>query len=570
MPIERAPSRFHSRPRAAHLVVSIPRHYLSPTEEEPDRRRTIVRDGELLIGYPAEVWATMAPSELEEIRREEVKVGAGIVRVGTGPEWKARVSGFGYLEFDEEGIPRVVPAVAVSSNRLAAQLDLRRPTGDEPPLQVPEVYAAIRASGISHGLSVRHVQAAWRLFDKKGNLASPLRIATGVAPIKRHDGTIEWEVGTSRSAGSAADECGQIDFHERQYVQNVSTGQRLGIMLGAVDPEPGIGVDGVEIPTKEKPVPPPKLGIGIESKKIDDGSTLLVAQFEGMLVLDKNGIPTVVEHLEVPGDVDFETGNIDARGNVVIRGTIRSEFRVRTTGDLTVHGMVEAAHLDVGGNLVVEKGILGDEGAIVEVVGDVTVRYCQNARLRCGGSVKILDSDTNSDIRCEGLLDATEGRGRLRGGRYSARAGIAAREIGSEMGVPTSASVGGDGKTEAEIAAVRDKLTAVCARMRFGRRADHPVARKTIGSGREEFPRRRPKIARDLATRESALKAKLRRLERLCGGGSGHAASLTVLVAVYQGVEITVQGKVVDVSATTTGRRFMLDPETREVEAQLL
>jgi uncharacterized protein len=549
--------------------VQNPRHYLCPTEEAPDRRRLVVRDGDLLIGYPAKAREAMSPEEIDALRREEVVWGAGIERGGSGLEWRATVSGFGYLEFDERDVPRVVPAITIDSARLAAHLDLRQATGDEAPIQVPEIYAALRATGVCHGLSVRHVQAAWRLFQKSGSLASPLRIASGTVPIKARKGEVVWEIEVGQSTGSVNAVHGQIDFHERQYVQSVRAGQRLGVWKGAMNPEPGIGVDGEEIGIAEKPPPPLKLGAGLVAEEKEPGLTLILVAIDGMFIVDTNGAPSVVDQLEIPGDVDLETGNIDARGSVVVRGSVRPEFHVKTTGDLTIRGMIEAASLTVGGNLVVEKGILGAEGESIIVKGDVTARYCQNADIRCGGSVKLLDSDTNSVIRCEGELQAVDGRGRLRGGEYSAREGISTRELGSELGAPTKASVGGDGTIESDLKTLRGKLMDVRARMRMGRRTEPPLSRKVTGRGKSDFCRKRPKIARDLARQEAALRAKLRRLEKQCGGG-GEGVALTVLGAVYIGVEITVQGRILCIPGSITGRRFILDPQTLSIDAQLL
>ncbi|MEW6071215.1 MAG: FapA family protein [Planctomycetota bacterium] len=549
--------------------MKLPRHFLCPTEEDPDRRRLIVRDGELVIGILEEVRAALSAEEATTLRQEEVRCGPGIERVGQALEWRARVPGFGYLELDEAGVPRIVPAVTVSEDRLVALLDLRLPAGDEQAIHLMEIFRAIRAAGIVHGYASGLVQGAWKMFQRDGALPHRVRFAFGTRPLPGHDGRFEWEIDVERRVGEVDSDQGRIDFYERRFVANVRAGQRLGVWHPAVAATPGRGVDGTEIPAAAGPRPIAlAVGSNLAVQEAENGASVLLAEADGMLVFDDRGVPRIIDTLEVPGDVDLETGNIDATGSVVVRGSIRSELRVTASRDLHVHGTIEAADVEVGGSLVVDGGIVGDKGCRITAEEDVTIRRCQNATIKSGRDVRILDSDLNSTIECKGNLIATEGRGRLRGGTYVAGGEITVREAGSELGAPTVLSVGLESEEDRRLEAVRQALQGVWARMRLARRLEAPMSRKMEEGGGIAAGRRRPKIHRDLLRREAALKAKLATLEARCS--QLRECRVTVLGQIHPGVLIVVNGKRFRVKGLTPGRRFQLDPLTREIEAQLL
>lgn len=61
----------------------------------------------------------------------------------------------------------------------------------------------------------------------------------------------------------------------------------------------------------------------------------LIATMDGHLEYS-NGAFYVRPVLEIRGDVDYSTGNIDFIGDVQIAGDVRENFSVRATGSITV------------------------------------------------------------------------------------------------------------------------------------------------------------------------------------------------------------------------------------------
>ena len=60
---------------------------------------------------------------------------------------------------------------------------------------------------------------------------------------------------------------------------------------------------------------------------------------------------------EVDGDVDVSIGNISFVGSIIVRGTIRSGFKVEAEGDIEVWGNVEAATVQSQGNVIIRGNI---------------------------------------------------------------------------------------------------------------------------------------------------------------------------------------------------------------------
>ena len=85
--------------------------------------------------------------------------------------------------------------------------------------------------------------------------------------------------------------------------------------------------------------------------------------------------------LEIQGDVDYSTGNIDFSGDVHICGDVRENFTVHAQGTVTVDGLVEAATVEAGGDLVIARGVVGDGRALLKSNG--CVRLCERGHL-CG------------------------------------------------------------------------------------------------------------------------------------------------------------------------------------------
>lgn len=532
------------------------RHYLCPSAEDPDRRKTIVRDGEVLIGPMSGHVTKLDASVVNELRNADVPIGEGVQHDPVSLQWRARVPGFGYLEVEEDGRLIVVPAVKISEDRLRATIDLRAPTGNEQPISRYEYDVAIESSRIRFGLAKGRVEATWKIYESSGALPGPMQIAAGTPPQPGVGARVKYFLDIERDTGSVYDTEGQIDFREQHQIINVHRLQELGRWRRRIEPIPGQGVDGKEILTSKASADTPlRVGENIIKREERDGSVLLLSEIEGVLLISESGTPSVTDTVHISEDVDLSTGNVVANGTVIVDGSVRSGFRVDASKDIIVRGIVEGAELRAGGSVKVEEGLIGEEDLKVIAGGDVTVKYSQNAWIEAKGDVEIQGSETASRIECRGSITATEGKGRLQGGRYRAGGSIVVQELGSELGVPTFASAGVDPLNEREAKKILKALRELSAEERKQRQAATTVA---VSSGKA------PIKTGDIARRRKHLNAQLDRLQD--GAGAGDEATITVLATAYYGVEIAIGRHTLPLDESMTSPCFAIDPETGTFE----
>ena len=150
----------------------------------------------------------------------------------------------------------------------------------------------------------------------------------------------------------------------------------------------------------------------------------------------------------IEGDVDYHSGNIDFNGDVVIGGSVQSQFSVKATGTVTIAGYVEAgAFVTAGNDLLVQRGVVGASTELV-AGGDVMAKFIQEATVRAGGDIKVGSYIFNASVRAAGQIMVPgmgEGKSRaLVGGLIWGAKGISALSIGSPYNTSTRLVVGVD------------------------------------------------------------------------------------------------------------------------------
>ena len=155
----------------------------------------------------------------------------------------------------------------------------------------------------------------------------------GIFPRRRIFFAPLWDK-QSQSAGRkfVEDEHGRVDYFNLNLVQSVEKG---GVICQAVPPKegvPGRTVLNQEIPCKTgKTAALPK---GRNTEASEDGTKLL-AMKSGRVEFSGRGF-MVKSVLEINGNVDFSSGNINFVGDVHIHGDVSSGFSIRTIGDVTI------------------------------------------------------------------------------------------------------------------------------------------------------------------------------------------------------------------------------------------
>ncbi len=156
----------------------------------------------------------------------------------------------------------------------------------------------------------------------------------------------------------------------------------------------------------------------------------------------EGGLVSVAAIQDIRGNVDFSTGNIHARGSVIVRGDVAAGFRIQADGNIDVHGLVEGAQLSAGGDVVIRKGVFGHDVGTVEAGGDVFAKFTDRTTIRAGRDVVISSESMTSDIEAGRGVKCEGSHGCIIGGRVRAADSVAATTIGSRLGVCTTITAG--------------------------------------------------------------------------------------------------------------------------------
>lgn len=263
-------------------------------------------------------------------------------------------------------------------------------------------------------------------------------VAEGRLAVDAVDGRFEWSSDVQALDVTPDEEARQVDYFSRSAIVTVAQGAVFGRVL---PPQQGTSlrdVFGKERPPKKPHGTPLKLGPGVQLA--EEGAPEVVAAAAGRVAV-RGGNVRIYEVLEIPGDVDFASGSVDACVDVAVTGTVRSKFHVHTTKSLTVGRVIEAADIKVDGDVTVGGGVFGQDGTgQLRAGGEVTATLLNEARVTAGGDVRFVKEIINSRVRAGGHLIGE--RGTIIGGEVYAREGVEARVLGSPANVVTAVTVG--------------------------------------------------------------------------------------------------------------------------------
>ena len=274
--------------------------------------------------------------------------------------------------------------------------------------------------------------------DSESPLAEPFLVARGRAPVDAQDGRFEWADELAAKLKCVDDEDAQIDYFAINAMVTVAADTVIGRVVPPTDGAPGVDVTGQVLPPRKPKGAPVRLGTGVCSASED--APEIVAKAAGRVV-EAHGEVRIDEVLNVTGDVDFESGSIDACVDVAVRGTVRSQFTVHTTKSLHVDRVIEAADVEAGEDITVRGGVFGHDGVgHVRAGGQITALFFNDTVVSAGGDVRFVKEILNARLHTSGHVIGL--RGTILGGDVYAREGIEVRVIGSEAAVATQVAIG--------------------------------------------------------------------------------------------------------------------------------
>lgn len=383
-----------------------------------------------------------------------ITAGTGVTLMNDGLTYVVAEGVMGYANFTA-GTLSVEEPVHISKDALAAYLCAQPPSLSGRMITVTDLTRWFETHAVTADVNLAAVEEALNQAKTSGQPVCDILVAEGQPPQPGQDAQIVFQFQTGPLPGTYIAGTDRIDYRERGMFQNVAANSLLAEKTPATP-----GVDGRDIFGKPLPATPGRdmTLTAVENVTVSEDGLKYFSAAPGVVMLVGGDQISVCQYYEVPGDVDYATGNLAMDGTLNIKGWIRAGFTVRARGDLCVGAGIEAAVVEAGGNIDVGGGIVGSETSKVSARGAIRARFIENAVVDAGGEVVVHDSILHSTVSAGGTVVVTEGKGRIIGGTITSRKSIEAVELGSEAVTRTVVSAGMDTELLGQIALLEKEL----------------------------------------------------------------------------------------------------------------
>ena len=423
-----------------------------------------------------------------------------------------------------------------------------------------EILRKLNEKGITYGIKNDVI-----LNKMEGNVKT--LVAEGTAPVNGKDADIRmYEL---KEIKPEAKEDGNVDHYELNLINRVSVGDWLG---ERIEPEEGISgrtVKGSIIcPVKGKDLP-----LSYDKKTVKEvhknDKTVLYALINGAVHFEGDRI-SVSNHLEMQGNIDFRTGNIDFDGYLTIKGTIEDGFSVSAQkdieilGDIGVGGVKDITSKE--GSIYIKSGIAGHNKAVIRSKKNIYTKFVSDTTINCEGSVHIGFYCLNSNIRAkEVILDSS--RGQIIGGNIEAQIRVVSSTIGSVGEKRTNIIVSGFNRNSMKKSL--DNITCEIEKLRGA--LEKAKLEVSAYSNSDGFTREQMKIYDEIKNRYYNIRDNLKKLEEERKALTGYLRThgegeVSILKKGYPNTHMEIKGKVREIIVPILSSSFFVqDGELKEI-----
>lgn len=284
------------------------------------------------------------------------------------------------------------------------------------------------------------------------------------------------------------------------------------------------------------------------------------SKYNGHIILSGDTI-TVLPLLQVDGDVDMRIGNVRFEGTIHITGNIQSGFIIEAD-DIVVDGIVENAELKARNTIVIRRGIKGTiSKGFVKAGGNISIGYCENARISSGGELSIEKYCYNSLIEANSI-EALGKDAVISGGTIKAFSTIRVSKIGSKSSGKMEVSLGYSPLLQAKAEKVKVEITQLSESIS---RISEALSKINISDPKIQ---NNPKVKMLLDSAE-AFKRRLPLLEKkyndLTSKSVCEAPKIIVEDIIYPGVELNILGVSRIIKSEMTRTEFFYNEYSRDI-----
>ncbi len=339
------------------------------------------------------------------------------------------------------------PTVTIASDKLSAQLVI--PIGYDPAmLTAPMLKEIIRGRGVEVTDFTDQALQEFMASKPEEDKVATIDIACAQPPTHGTDGSLRWFVDDKKPDAPEQQDAEDTDIASKSNPEDdavshydlcafvmVETGDEVGQMLEASLGQDGRDVLGETIPAKSGK----DISLQIDETLMRRADGTLIAQQDGVLYREK-GKAQIRKQIEIREYVDFSTGNLDFDGDISIGRGVRDCFTVKATGNVEVKGLIEAATLETGKDLVATGGFAGRERGYAYVGGSLRGKYLDNVQGHVKHDLCIDREVINCDLTIDGGINSPHGA--IIGGEIIPTGEIIIGTLGSGAGVETKLIIG--------------------------------------------------------------------------------------------------------------------------------
>ncbi len=346
----------------------------------------------------------------------------------------------------------------IQEDRMAAFL--KKDDGFSNQIQVEDIMDILRDNSVTFGVVNKEVLQ--NFIASTGFKKNAFQVAKGKEPVLGEDARVEYYFDTDHLKAGEMDDEGNIDFRERGELPMVEKGMLLAEKFPVKKSEPGMTVSG-------EPIETPKTSDARfnarEGAALSEDGLKIYAQANGCPKLTQGGEIMVQETFRVDKDVDYNTGHVDYDGDIEVKGTLKSGFKIRGR-DIRIDE-VEGGIIEALGDVIVKKGVFQ---ASIHAWGNVKANAVHSSEISCLGNIRVTKEIVDSGITSSGTCLIPKGE--IIASKVAANRGIHALRIGTEKSNPNTIILGRDlfiekaqSLSEQELAAIKDEMEVLKLRI---------------------------------------------------------------------------------------------------------
>ncbi|MFC1490052.1 DUF342 domain-containing protein [Candidatus Latescibacterota bacterium] len=327
----------------------------------------------------------------------------------------------------------------ISSNKMRVTAAYSPARGEGKRLSSKEVIDELKSLGVTTGIINETIL---KIYDSEKPMHSII-VADGYPPKVGEKAQLEMYVKLGGVSIATEKDDGSIDFRDLGEILSATKGQKLYRKIPPTIGEPGKNVFGEEIEgLLGRDL---KIVLGPGTIIDEEDPNLVVASNDGEVLL-KNGILQISDVHNIPGDVDYSTGNVKFKGTVKIGGSVKSGFEVIAEGSVEIVGNVEDAKVVSGCDVIIHGGCAGSGEGYVVAQRDVNVKFVENQHIEAKRDILINGESFHATLQAGRSLVAKGKKGAIVGGVCEVKTSLETDYLGSVACPPTVIKLGIDPK----------------------------------------------------------------------------------------------------------------------------